>query len=130
MGKIIPKFQGRVIDKNIVVNSPSSFKKYLEKYEGKDITIIVKRYSKNRSIRQNNLYWLWLTHIGNEIGEDIEDLHSTFKAMFLVDRTRKIPIVKSTSSLSKNEMSEYMDKVQRRVGVIGITLPDPEEWIN
>lgn len=129
MSKIIPKFKGKVIDSNIVADKTEDFKKYLDKYEGKEISIIVKRYSANRSTPQNNLYWLWLTHIGNEIGEDPEVLHVTFKAMFLVDRTKKMPIVRSTTSLSKNEMSEYMDKVQRRVGVIGITLPDPEEWL-
>ena len=65
--------------------------------------------------------------LGNEIGEDAEDMHTTFKSMFLIDRSKKFPIVKSTTSLSVLEFSEYMNKVDRWASINGYILPTPED---
>src|SRR5690606_20540385 len=103
------------------------FKLHISKYEGKRVIVTVKKAITGRSTRQNNLYWLWLTAIGNELGYDIEDLHCTFKSMFLIDRSKEFPIVRSTTSLSTVEFMEYMEKIARKMDELGIKLPQPDE---
>lgn len=79
----------------------------------------IKRYRKNRSRAQNRLYWKWLGIIGNQRGQDPEDLHEEYKHMFLPKRdfdyvdqdtgeitTVKIP--RSTSKLNTKEFTQYL----------------------
>lgn len=128
MTKFIPVFNGKIQNSTLHLEKADLFKLYLSCLEGQKISVVVKKYRKHRSKKQNSLYWVWLTFIGNEIGEDPEDLHQTFKAMFLVDHTKKLPIVRSTTTLNTAEFMEYMAKIERRVSQIGITLPSPEEF--
>ena len=128
MSKLQPKFKGIVKDKKLLLFDKDLFTKYLGSLEGKDIQVLIKKYRKNRSPKQNSYYWVCLTHIGNEIGEDPEDLHQTFKAMFLVDRSKRIPIVRSTTTLNTAEFFDYMEKIARRVAQIDIVLPNPDDY--
>lgn len=129
MSILIPKFIARVYKKSFHFKRQDVFEKYIDKFENHEVVVTVKKYYKGRSDNQNSLYWLWITHISNETGYEIEELHSTFKAMFLVDRSGKIPIVRSTTSLSTLEFMSYMEKIARRVAEIGIiNLPNPDEW--
>lgn len=108
------------------------FQKYLASiaYKNKPtkIEVIVKRYRKKRSVKQNAYYWLCLTFIAKEIGEDDpEELHDTFKAMFLTDRRGKFPIVRSTTKLTTLEFMEYMEKIARKMAELNISLPNPDD---
>jgi hypothetical protein len=62
--------------------------------------LVVEKDRKTRSIRQNALMWVWLNIMGDNLGYDPEELHCTFKAMFLTDRSLKVPLVRSTTQLS------------------------------
>ncbi len=53
----------------------------------------------------------------------------TFKQMFLLDRTKKIPVARSTTELNKIEFGEYFDKIKYKVAEIGIILPEPDDCI-
>jgi len=127
MPKLFPKFNATVTKGQLIFKRIDHFKLHIEKYEGKEVIVTVKKVIKGRSTNQNNLYWLWLTCIGNELGYDIEDLHCTFKSMFLTDISKKIPIVRSTTSLSTLEFMEYMEKIARKMTELNITLPSPDE---
>jgi hypothetical protein len=126
-----PIFYGLTEKGELKVENKSKFQDYLLSLSKPDkptkIEIIVKRYRKKRSNKQNRYYWLCLNFIGNEIGEDPDELHDTFKAMFLTDRTGKIPIVRSTTKLNTMQFMEYMDKITRKMAETGITLPSPED---
>lgn len=126
-----PTFYGLVEKGELKVENKPRFQKYLLSLSRPNkptkIEIIIKRYRKKRSVQQNRYYWLCLNFIGNEIGEDAEELHNTFKAMFLTDRTGKIPIVRSTTKLNTVQFTEYMDKIARKIAEIDITLPNPED---
>jgi len=106
------------------------FKNYLNKLEGCKIEVSVKKVRSIRSLSQNALYWVWLEIIANDTGYDKEELHATFRSMFLTDRTKKIPIVRSTTKLNKLQFKEYLDKVERTAGELGIALPEPENYFN
>lgn len=127
MPKIIPTFLAEV-DKGILnFKRVELFKTYLSNLNGQKVLVSVKKYYRSRSTKQNSLYWVWLTCIGNEIGEEPEDLHSSFKAMFLTDKSKKFPIVKSTTSLNTFEFMEYMEKIARKMAEFNINLPNPDE---
>lgn len=93
------------------------------------VEILEKR--KVRSISQNNLYWLWLSCIEFETGNDRNDLHDLFKDKFLnpemvnvlgEERQRR-----STSNLNTLQFKTYLDKIQMLASVeLAINLPDPE----
>ena len=84
-----------------------------------------------RSLSQNALYWVYLTKIALETGDDTDDLHEVFKKMFLprrivrVGKSKKdVSILGSTTKLKKHEFGEYMDKIERRTEIL---IPTKEE---
>lgn len=96
-----------------------------------DIRITKKRWK--RSISQNNLYWLWLTCIEHETGNDRNNLHEFFKAKFLGFEEIQVlqytvTRVISTTSKDTKRFKEYLDKIQLFASIeIGIELPDPND---
>ncbi len=129
MSKFIPKFFGNVDSKGkLILEEQELFDVYLGSLVNSKVELTVKKFRKNRSLKANAYYWVCLSYIANEIGEELEDLHTTFKAMFLVDRTKPIPIVRSTTTLNSLEFMDYLIKIAERVGRIGITLPSPDDY--
>lgn len=131
---MMPRFFGKIEKGDFTLDKPELFKKYLTSLQHKSaptkIEISVKRYRKKRSGKQNRYYWLCLNHIANELGEtEPENLHITFAAMFLVDKSDpKLPIIKSTTSLNSKEFMDYMEKISSKMSEFGITLLNPDEW--
>jgi hypothetical protein len=85
-----------------------------------------------RTISQNGLYWLWLTCISHETGNDKDDLHEFFKWKYLNPEKLYIfndcLIKYSTASLNTLQFKELLDKVQVFASSeLAITLPDPED---
>lgn len=98
--------------------------KYLDRIkEGTQITIEIKRVSKNRSLAQNRLYWLWMNIIADELGYSPDELHDSYKALFLTDRTMKIPLVRSTTKLTDKQFITYLELIRINAGDLGIILP-------
>jgi hypothetical protein len=127
MAKIIPTFIADVKKGILNFKRADLFKMYIGNLDGQKVIVTVKKFYRSRSTKQNSLYWVWLNHIGNEIGEEPEDLHNTFKAMFLVDRAKDFPIVRSTTSLNTFQFMEYMEKIARKMSEMNISLPNPDE---
>ncbi len=86
-----------------------------------------------RTLSQNNLYFLWLTCISHETGNDKDDLHEFFKQKYLthirtvifdrfwVDRI-------STTDLNTIQFKEFLDHIQQFASTeLAITLPDPND---
>lgn len=125
----VPIFHGTITDNALKLYHADRFKTYLIKLNGKNIELVVKKKSAHRSGQQNKYYWACLNIIGRDTRESAENLHETFKQMFLLDRTKKIPVAKSTTELNKIEFSEYFDKIKHKVAEIGIILPEPDDCI-
>ncbi len=106
------------------------FIRELDDRESWDVKVTKKRW--RRSISQNNLYWLWLTCIEQETGNDRNELHEFFKAKFLGFEEIKVlgyyvTRVISTTSKDTKQFKEYLDKIQMFASVeLGIELPDPD----
>jgi len=106
---------------------------YIKRLEiKKTYTVEIKQKRTIRSLPQNRLYWLWITCIEAETGNNRIDLHEYFKSMFLIDE--KICIfnteinVKTTTHLDAKKFTEYLEKIQIFASTeLSITLPDPED---
>lgn len=119
-------FNATIKNGKLELEDNNLFEMYLSTLEDKEITVLVEKKKRHRTIKQNAYYWTCLSIIGNELGYTKEEMHSTFKAMFLVDRTGKMPIVRSTTGITTVEFKEYFDKIIYKSADLGITLPDPD----
>jgi hypothetical protein len=103
--------------------------------DGKQYDVNVSQKRQKRTISQNSLYWLWLTCIHNETGNDKDILHREFAKKYLpkksghfFDEVVEHPV--STTSLDTKQFTEYLDKIQVFVNAeLGIVLPNPEDQI-
>jgi len=123
------KFFGKKIKGRVQYNNPIKVKEYVDQLkDGQEVQIEIKLKRNFRSVSQNSLYWFWLGVISEDTGFLPEELHSTFKAMFLTDHTKKIPLVRSTTALDSGEFTIYLDKiVQLCREKLEIELPSPED---
>lgn len=122
------KFYANVENGILKVLKIEHLNEYLKNLKKANVSVEIKRVRKIRSINQNSLYWAWLEIISTDTGYDSEELHTTFKSMFLVDRTKKIPLVRSTTKLDKLQFGQYLDKIERVASELGIVLPNPEDY--
>ena len=98
----------------------------------KNYSIDITQKRRIRSISQNNLYWLWLTCIEFETGEDIDRLHDIFKKKFLEPEVVEMYGEKverySTRDLNTIQFKYFLDRIQLFANTeLGITLPNPED---
>ena len=122
-----PIFVGKVENGKLQIRNVKAFEQWLKCLKG-DVQIIVKKKRKDRTLNQNAYYWVCMTIIGDALGYHPEEMHATFKAMFLVDRSGRMPVVRSTTRLNTVEFSEYFERIASQVAELGIVLPDPEDY--
>lgn len=130
----IERFQVQ-IDENgeIQWNSPSHqhlFKKFLQQFAGKKVTIEVQERKSTRTMNQNSYYWLYLGIIAEETGHSTEDLHELFKGKFLSSGIKeifgeKVRSKQSTTQLSVGRFVEYLMQIEE---LTGVPLPDTSEY--
>ena len=93
----------------------------------------IKKHIKRRSISQNSLYWLWLTCIQDETGNERNDLHEYFKGTYLLPKVIEAFgenfQIHSTKGLTTAQFKEYLDMIQASMAQEGIVLPDPNDLI-
>ncbi len=108
-------------------------RQYIDKLPDKKFTVEIKQKRELRSVSQNALYWLWLTCIMAETGNDKDYLHVFFGNKYLTQNSRVIygetvNITVSTTSLDTAQFTHYLERIQQFVGVeLGIVLPNPED---
>jgi len=101
------------------------FRDMLSRNDGRRIRIELEETT--RTLAQNSYYWLYLSVISAETGDDAEALHEHFKRRFCPRKTvrfhgKDYTLAKSTTSLAKWEFTEYLDRICTESGV---PLPDP-----
>lgn len=88
-----------------------------------------KPYKKDRTNEQNRyLRWVVYKVIADFIWEDVDYIHWVMWMKFLVDRTKKMPYVKSTAKLNTTEFTEYIENIKNFVSTFGIYIPDPDTF--
>lgn len=87
-------------------------------------------YKSARSIQQNALYWKWISIIADHIGVTKDFMHKESAIRLLGPESYTVDGVeytgaKSTSSLSVNEFTEYLNEVYLAGVTLGLNLPKP-----
>ena len=106
------------------------FHRFLEQFNGKQVTLEVLEKKSKRSDEQNKYYWLYLGIISDETGHTVDELHNYFKGKFLTKEIKEIlgektRITKSTTTLSKGQFCEYLLDIST---VTQVELPDTEAY--
>lgn len=92
-----------------------------------------KPYRIQRSVKANNLYWMWLNCISKETGNDSETLHQYFAEKYLAWDTKgcldgEVIKRRSTTSLDSKEFSEYLENIRMQMlNDYAIVLPEPQD---
>ncbi len=93
----------------------------------------------SRSVKQNNLYWMWLGEIEKETGQPKDEffaggkwndgLHRQFRKAFLPKEfyTDGSQRVRSTTDLSVKEFTDYLERIDMEMAQMGIVLPHPDD---
>lgn len=130
MSKIIPQFRGEIIRGEFIPEMIDEYDIWVGNLEGKICTLTVCEEKHTRTSSQNKYYWKAIVGlVGDTLGYDKDEMHEIFSSKFLkrtieINGERMI-IIKSTTSLSTEEMSEYIEKCKRFASVeLGIIIPD------
>ena len=139
------KLHTRILNGKIPQYSRNEIKNFLEKNEGKEISIEIKKISYQRSNPQNKFYWgVWIPIIQQALSElsgelvSIEETHNIIKINcnykeIVNENTGEIARrTKSTSELSTAEWEqEFKPRIQKwALDFLNITLPEPNEQLN
>ena len=96
---------------------------------GSDYRITIEEVDAGRTNEQNRFYWAILNEIADQTGNSSEDLHETFRAMFLTDRGAIPPRIRSTTELDVREFITYIDQILAYIGTeMGITVRQTREF--
>lgn len=95
------------------------------------VEIAMKRH--RRTVDQNRLYWLYVSCISDETGNDRETVHNELRRLFLPVHTatlggRTVEKLTSTTTLDTAQFTRYIDHITAFAGAeLGIVLPDPAD---
>lgn len=92
--------------------------------------LTIKPWHKQRTVRQNKLYRVWLHRMSDYTGYTEEEMHDYYKTKFLLGRKvfDDIVAVPSTKHLTTAEFSGYLQKVhQHYLDKTDEALPWPDD---
>lgn len=123
----IRKTNGEVEDRDRLLRW---FSRYLDRMP--DGEQLIEFIETSRTDAQNKYYWVILGIMAQEFGTTAEELHEYCKAEFLPTQEWFTLIrrkqLTSTTEQSKDQMSDYIERVIQFAAENGIALPDLEEY--
>lgn len=124
-----PIFIAKIKNGKIEFNNLLQFTDYLKTIEGKEVEVIVRKWKEGRSGNQNRYMWgVAYQLISDTTGYTSEEVHDAMRMMFLLDRDRKVPTLKSTASLTTVEMEKYLDSIRQWAAeTMSCFIPLPNE---
>lgn len=100
---------------------------------GEEVSCVFTSKKPKRTESQNRYYWgVYLPMISAETGNDIDELHTLFKGMFLSKSIvevlgHKVRTTKSTAELNTSQFSEFIRRIEELTGVLA---PPAENYLN
>lgn len=124
-----PRFLASIENGKFIYQNPDLLADRIKKLNGSEVWITIAKKTKGRSNNQNRYYWgVVILILSKELGYLGEEIHDTLKAKFLTDKSQKIPLVKSTGSLSTAEFESYLSKIRMWASSeLNIYIPEPNE---
>lgn len=121
----IRKTDGQVEDKDKLLRW---FERYLDKMP--DGEVLIEFNPTDRTDAQNKFMWVCINIIAQTFGITPADLHEHFKSEWLPSEEYLVLVKskkkRSTTDMTKDEMTEYLDKIIRFAAEEGIVIPDPQ----
>ena len=107
---------GKILKGKIVFDNEAKFLNEVKKlHEGARVVISINEAEDVRSNQQNRLWWKWMTIIGQELGNNSQEIHDILKYKFLLKEEtiegERHQYIKSTSTLTKDEFSKLAQDV-------------------
>jgi hypothetical protein len=131
------RFAATIKDGKLLIKDMVYFNSQIQELEGKDVQITLIEKGMTRSSMQNALYWKWLTILSHETGYTKEELHDILMEMYFGAEEKSIQFMGenrifrriSSRTLTKNQMSEYMNWVKMKaLEFYNIDLPNGFEY--
>ena len=124
-------FAGKVVRSQFIANSEQYMRHHLSKFEGKEVTLVLKPKTRVRSLPQNATMWWWLEILSNHTGHTPDELNRLFKGLhlpkkFISYKGKEYALATSTSDLTTAEMAEYMERLAAEAAELGCALPEPD----
>ncbi len=109
-----PIFLGIVKKGKLLLNEQDNFDRYLLTLENKGIKLIIKRIKKYRSNNENRYYWGVVVKLLSEhTGYSSDEMHDALRMLFLRNADRKIPTLRSSTSLTTIEFENYLTEIRQ-----------------
>ena len=109
--------------KQLKLNAPIWYQHEINKFkDGDPVTLVITNKKPKRTEVQNRYYWgVYLPMISQETGNDMDDLHTLFKGMFLSKEIvtvlgKPVRRTKSTTELSTGEFGDYIRQIEVLTG--------------
>ena len=89
------------------------------------LCVEIKPYREPRNLEQNAAYWAAIHDVAQHVGYAPDDIHEIVKMKFLAPKEVELPdgsyrIVKSTTRLTKREMSDLIDQLHAWGASLGV----------
>jgi hypothetical protein len=135
MEKAIPKFLGKKAGKIFKFDpgEENRYHAYMHNIkDGTSLYVSIGKVAKftRRSLEQNAYYWGIVVDIPAQYtGYTPEEMHEAFKIMFLKVKRQGLPdTVRSTATLTIEEMMQYIDSIQKWAATeLGCYIPDSDK---
>lgn len=129
--KPTPYFASKIENGDLKLFDRDGFVRYIKAQPDGKYSLIVKKWRKPRSNKQNAWYWgVILPLIADETGHTTEELHEIFKKLFLQRQVimfngQEYELPGTTTTLNTSEMTEFINRVIVEASNMGIVIPEP-----
>jgi hypothetical protein len=127
----IQLFRGSVYAGKLRLDRREDFAALVASLDGKEIELTLRKFRKQRSGAQNRyLHGVVIPLLAEHCGYDAEEMKAALKMRFLRAHDGEkegLPRTRSTSDLSTEEMTEFIDSVRRLAAEMGCSIPSPGE---
>lgn len=126
--KFEPSFATTIQTGKLEIVDKQKFLLYIKSLRDGSYYLKLSKKELNRSNAQNSYYWgVIIPLLSEHFGYFKDEMHEALKLKFLIDDSRELPTIKSTSMLSTAEFCEYTNKIIIFAGENGIYIPEPGE---
>jgi hypothetical protein len=124
-----PRFKASIVNGKFIYENPEALAQRVSKFNNCEVWVTITKKTKIRSLNQNRYYWgVIISILSKELGYLEEEIHDSLKFKFLLDNTKKIPLVVSTTDLTTVEFEEYQSKIRMWASSeLNIYIPEPNE---
>lgn len=125
MSKLFPNFLGKVSNGKFIPENEDGYTVWMMNLEDKECLLTIGEKKNQRTMSQNKYYnGIILKLIGEHLGYDLTA--KFLKKIVNVDG-KDMVVVRSTTSLTTEEMSNYIEKCKRFSAIeLGCFIPEPE----